>query len=384
MSVGALPGVMPVENSVTTPLVVIRPTRSAPGSVNHRPSEPFVIPLGPAASARPSLNSVMLPSGVMRPIRFAAGSTYQRLPSEPTAMSFGSPAVGTGYSVTSPAFVTLAMAPSLPAIATQRLPSGPVTMPRGFPVGKPAVNSVITAPGVIRPTALFESSVNQRLPSGPGAIPQSATPSVRPVPNSEVTGPPEPVASAVVAPAPRTAAQSESEIQFRARTQLVSGRAVRDLMQRSSADGGCPGKAGRPARAVLRSRVRVRDHAGDRADGRGSDLDRTRARHAGARRALVGLGGVRVADEPHRRGGRPRAALDARRHGGLPGRRAGHAGCLRGRRARVRDRLRGRPLAPHLHLRRGERRHRRGPGDPPAGAHGDPGARAPDRGGVPR
>ena len=95
----------------------------------------------------------MLPLGVMRPIRFAAGSVYQRLLSGPTAISVGSPGVVTGYSVTSPALVTFAIAPFPPAIATQRLPSGPLTMPRGLPVGKPAVNSVMTAPGVIRPTA---------------------------------------------------------------------------------------------------------------------------------------------------------------------------------------------------------------------------------------
>ena len=197
----------------------MRPILPASASVNQSaPSGPFVMPLGPLASdVRPAVNSVMLPLGVMRPIRFAAGSTYQRLLSGPTAISFGSPGVVTGYSVTSPDFVTFAIAPSPPAIATHRFPSGPLTMPRGLPVGKPAENSVITAPGVTRPTALFESSVNQRFPSGPGAIPHGPTLELRPVPNSDTTGPP-PVVDAEVAPAPNSAAQSAIEIEIRART----------------------------------------------------------------------------------------------------------------------------------------------------------------------
>src|SRR3954471_4298116 len=143
----------------------------------------------------------MLPFGVMRPTRLAAGSTYQRLLSGPTAMSLGSPAVGTGNSVTSPDFVTFAIAPAPPAIATHRFPSGPVTIPRGLPVGNPAVNSVITAPGVTRPTVLVESSVNQRFPSGPGATPHGPTLELRPVPNSDTAGRP-PVVDAEVAAAP--------------------------------------------------------------------------------------------------------------------------------------------------------------------------------------
>ena len=72
-------------------------------------------------------------------------------------MSVGSPGVRVGNSVTTPAFVTCAIA-LVPALATQRLPSGPVTIPWGLPVGKPALNSVITAPGVIRPTVALGGS----------------------------------------------------------------------------------------------------------------------------------------------------------------------------------------------------------------------------------
>jgi hypothetical protein len=165
------------------------------------------------------VNSVMLPSGVIRPIRSAALSTYQSLPSGPTAMSSGSPAVKVGNSVTSPALVTRAIAPSPPAIATHRLPSGPVTMPFGLPVGKPELKSVTTAPGVMRPTALCVSSVNQRLPSGPAVMPQSPTSDSRPVSNSEITGPPG-VASA--APGTARLAKIAIAMVIRPRTRAVS------------------------------------------------------------------------------------------------------------------------------------------------------------------
>jgi hypothetical protein len=210
----------PVENSVMSPAVVIRPIFPASDSVNQStPSGPFAIPVGPAPSLSPSVNSVMLPSGVTRPIRLVALSTYQRLLSGPTAMSSGSPALRVSNSVTSPDLVTRAIAPLPPAMATHRLPSRPVTIPLGLPVGKPAVNSVITAPGVMRPTALFVYSVNQRLPSGPGAMPQSPTPAVRPVSNSEVTGPPV-VASA--APGKARPAKTAIAIVIRPRTEPVS------------------------------------------------------------------------------------------------------------------------------------------------------------------
>ena len=71
------------------------------------------------------MNSVIEPPVVILPITFAAGSTYQRFPSGPAAMSVGSPTVGTGNSVTTPAFVTRAIAPSPPAWATHKLPSDP-------------------------------------------------------------------------------------------------------------------------------------------------------------------------------------------------------------------------------------------------------------------
>src|SRR5688572_18223183 len=380
MSFGALLPDSPLENSVISPVVVIRPILPAAASVNQSaPSGPFVMELGSLSEERPAVNSVMLPPGVIRPIRWAALSTYQRFLSGPTAMSVGSPGVGTGNSVTSPAFVTCAIAPSPPAIATQRFPSGPVTMPRGLPVGKPALNSVITASGVMRPTALWVSSENQRFPSGPVVMPHSPTPDVRPSSYSDIAGP---VASAVDEPS--SVVKTASETAIRIRTEPVSGRAVRFLMQRSSGRGRSRGEARSATRAVLRPGVRVRADPGHGADGRQAELERPGRGNARAGGAVVGVGGVRVAHELRGCRGGSRAASDPGGDGRLPGRGArGAAGAGR-RRARLRGRLRGGALAAHLHLRRGERGRGRLRGDPAARADGPPGAADPDRCRVPR
>src|SRR5262245_50720521 len=76
-------------------------------------------------------NSVTTPLVVMRPIWKAFTSVNQRLPSEPTAMLRGEPpGIGIGNSVTTPLGV---MRPILSASASvnQRLPSGPSTLPEG-------------------------------------------------------------------------------------------------------------------------------------------------------------------------------------------------------------------------------------------------------------
>ena len=62
------------------------------------------------------------------------------------------------------------------------------------------------------------------------------------------------------------------------------------------------------ARALLRPRVRVRVHAGDDALARAADLGRAGTRAARARRAVVGMGELRLADERGRRGRGHRAA----------------------------------------------------------------------------
>ena len=59
---------IPVENSVTAPVEVIRPTRSPLTSVNQRlPSGPAAIPTGWLPAVMPAENSVTVPVGVMRP-----------------------------------------------------------------------------------------------------------------------------------------------------------------------------------------------------------------------------------------------------------------------------------------------------------------------------
>jgi hypothetical protein len=71
----------------------------------------------------------------------------------------------------------------------------------------------------MRPTALWVSSVNQRLPSAPAVMPQRPTPELSPVPTSGTAGP---VAAAVGAPGPRTAAHSAIAVVIRPRTGLLS------------------------------------------------------------------------------------------------------------------------------------------------------------------
>ena len=83
------PAEIPVLNSVTTPVVVMRPIRSIPRSVNQRlPSGPAAMPKGFAPAVIPALNSVTAPAGVIRPIG-PAPSVNQRLPSGPAVMEKG-------------------------------------------------------------------------------------------------------------------------------------------------------------------------------------------------------------------------------------------------------------------------------------------------------
>src|SRR5215470_18850395 len=74
-------------NSVTTPAVVMRPTKPA---ANHSaPSGPVVI-VKRKVPAVGIGNSVIAPSVVMRPIRFVANPVYQSAPSGPAVMPQGS------------------------------------------------------------------------------------------------------------------------------------------------------------------------------------------------------------------------------------------------------------------------------------------------------
>ena len=130
---------------------------------------------------------------------------------------------------------------------------------------------------------------------------------------------------------------------------------------------------GHAARALLRPHLRLRDHPGHRLRRRGSDLGRPDQRAARARRALVGVGRVRLADEHDQpRGGRG-PDRDVRRDGRDADRVTGGAGRLRRRRLplRVRVRLRSDRASRALRDRRagrprparGNRPARRGDGD---------------------
>src|ERR1700742_2991737 len=74
-------------------------------------------------------------------------------------------------------------------------------------------------------------------------------------------------------------------------------------------------RAGDAARALLRPRLRPRDHRVHLADVPPPDLDRAGPGAAGARRALVGLGELRLADQRDRPRGGPGPARLLRRDG---------------------------------------------------------------------
>src|SRR5436190_8790725 len=111
------------------------------------------------------------------------------------------------------------------------------------------------------------------------------------------------------------------------------------------------GRAGHPARAVLRPRLRPRDHAVHGADVQRPHLGRARTRAPRARRALVVVDRIRLADERRRpRGGRG-ADRDLRGDGRAADRRDLRARGLRQPRTRVRARLWGSAGRAHRALR---------------------------------
>ena len=94
------------------------------------------------------------------------------------------------------------------------------------------------------------------------------------------------------------------------------------------------------ARALLRPDLRLRDHAGDGPRRRRPDLGGARQGTGRARRALVVVGRVRLADEHDQPGGGCRPDRDVRGDDGDAGRVAGGPGRLRRRRVPLRVRLR--------------------------------------------
>ena len=134
---------------------------------------------------------------------------------------------------------------------------------------------------------------------------------------------------------------------------------VRDSHQREDRLARCPARtrderrgARHSARALLRPDLRLRDHAGDRARRRRPDLGGPRPGSARAQRALVGVGGLCLADEHDRSRGGGRAARDVRGDGRDADRVVRRAGRLRRRRVPLRLRLRDRPDRAPRPLRR--------------------------------
>src|SRR5262245_4972429 len=144
MKFSVVPGVMPAENSVTTPAGVIRPILFARASVNQRlPSGPRVIPAGPLLGAMPAENSVIPPAGVIRPIRLLPNSANQRLPSGPAVISAGWLPNGSENWVTTPAGVIRPIR-SARVSANQRLPSGPRVIPSGLATNVSGIGNSVT------------------------------------------------------------------------------------------------------------------------------------------------------------------------------------------------------------------------------------------------
>src|SRR5271166_6527092 len=105
-------------------------------------------------------------------------SVNHRLPSGPDAMFVGALlAVGIGYSVKTPAVVSLVTI-LRPFSTNHRLPSGPVVIPYARGAGPAGIgNSVIAPARVMRPILLVGPySVNQRAPSGPSVMPNGFEP----------------------------------------------------------------------------------------------------------------------------------------------------------------------------------------------------------------
>ncbi len=183
------PALMPAQNSVTTPAVVIRPIRLPACSVNHRlPSGPAVMPNSVAPGLMPVLNSVTTPAVVISP--------------DPVAALFGEPQVAVragrdgergragGQAAELGHDSRRRDSPDLVA-AVFREPEVPVgtgnDAGRVRAGGDAGQNSVTTPTGVIRPIRLPRSSVNHRLPSGPAVMKKGSENAVMPVPNSVTT-----------------------------------------------------------------------------------------------------------------------------------------------------------------------------------------------------
>ncbi len=208
-------GIVGTANSVTTPVVLIRPT--APGMPTNQsaPSGPAVIAVSVArVSAVPGndpagggtagmANSVTTPVVLIRPT-MPGTPVNHRAPSGPTAIALavagvlavpgndpaGGGTTGKLNSVTTPAVVIRPILPGTPV--NQSAPSGPAAIAVGWgvvlavPGGDPAgggtsgrAKLVTTPDGVMRPMRPAPVSVNQRFPSEPVAISSGCTSATR-------------------------------------------------------------------------------------------------------------------------------------------------------------------------------------------------------------
>src|SRR5438552_725817 len=154
------------------------------------------MPNGPELALIPVENSVTVPLGVIRPIRSPVFSANHKLPSGPDVMPNGLQLalIPAENCVTEPLGVTLTIigweAAVLPA--DHRLPSGPNAIPAG---SKPAAKLVALPAGVMRPIAELDPIVYHMLPSGPEVMSCGPLP---PAENSDTAGDTVSVAAALI------------------------------------------------------------------------------------------------------------------------------------------------------------------------------------------
>ena len=184
-----------VANSVTSPSALMRPTCAFSDSVNHiAPSGPFAMPNGTPLGVMPSVNSVISPAVVMRPTR-SLMSVNQSVPAGPLAIEYGRlsslrPPLNVSTSPLvemAPIAGTKMSSPRSTVPVNQSRPSDPSAMP---PAGSmaPVLNLVIVPSGVILAIVLVEISTNHMLASGPAVMPSGVVAGPGPVENS-VTAP---------------------------------------------------------------------------------------------------------------------------------------------------------------------------------------------------
>ena len=114
-----------------------------------------------------------------------------------------------------------------------------------------------------------------------------------------------------------------------------------------------PQRARLGARALLRPRLRLHDHAADRRARRRRRRDERAPGRRDARRDLVDVRRLRVAHECDRDRPAPLSAAPPRRNGRVPRHRARHTERVRGDRPRLRAGIHGRRPAPRGYVREG-------------------------------